>query len=158
MVFPLLSSSAISSISLSDVQTSKKGQKYCTIEFDGKSSIFQLSKDALLSPFQAGIYQKDSAVETRQNLELHVNDELRGILEEYDEFFERELKIMPKATYHKLVQQENDYPARLRLKVNACGPNACHFWQEDQTPLGDVRTVKTTGAKSFRFFWLGRVP
>ena len=54
---------------------------------------------------------------------------------------------MPKATYHKLVQQEGDFPAELRLKVNACGATAARFWKSDQTPLGDIRTIKTAGAK-----------
>ena len=54
---------------------------------------------------------------------------------------------MPKATYHALLQQEGDYPAKIRLKVNANGPSAARFWKSNRTPLGDIRTIKTTGIK-----------
>ena len=41
----------------------------------------------LFSPFQAGVFQKDSATETRQNLVLHLTDPARETLEAFDTFF-----------------------------------------------------------------------
>ena len=150
MPFALLSKAALDSIEVSDAQTSKKGQKFCVIKFNGEQPLFQLCGDALYSPFQAGVFQKDSSVETRQSLELHLTDELKATLEAYDEHFREALKAhAPKASYHPLVKEPDDpqFPASIRLKVNACGPCACRFWNDDQTPLGDVRTIKTAGSR-----------
>ena len=150
MPFALLSKAALDSIEVSDAQTSKKGQKFCVIKFNGEQPLFQLCGDALYSPFQAGVFQKDSSVETRQNLELHLTDDLKATLEEFDEYFREALKVhAPKASYHPLVKEPDDptFPASIRLKVNACGPCACRFWNEDQSPLGDVRTIKTAGCR-----------
>ena len=150
MPFPLLTASATGSCQVGDLQTSKKGQKFCVIRFNGEQPLFQLSGEALYSPFQAGVFQKDSSVETRQNLELHLTDELKATLEAYDQHFREALKAhAPKASYHPLVKEPDDpsFPASIRLKVNACGPCACRFWNEDQSPLGDVRTIKTAGCR-----------
>ena len=150
MPFALLSKAALERIEVSDAQTSKKGQKFCVIKFNGEQPLFQLCGDALYSLFQAGVFQKDSSVETRQNLELHLTDDLKATLEEFDEYFREALKVhAPKASYHPLVKKQDNpiFPVSIRLKMNACGPCACHFWMEDQTPLGDVRTVKTAGVR-----------
>ena len=45
------------------------------------------------------------------------------------------------------MEQDSDYPAKIRLKVNANGPSAARFWKSDKTPLGDIRTIKTVGIK-----------
>ena len=135
---------------ISEPLQSKKGQKFCNIFFNGEQPLWQLGSEALYSPWQAGVYQKDSAVETRQNLDLHLNEEARATLEAFDAHFREALKVhAPKATYHPLVKEADDpsFPCSIKLKVNACGPNACRFWQDDQTPLGDVRSVRTAGAK-----------
>ena len=69
-------------------------------------------------------------------------------LDQMDEYFEKELKkIMPKAQYHKLVQRDEGFPARIRLKCNAVGSTACRFWKADKTPLGDIRTIRTAGVQ-----------
>ena len=148
MSYPLLQKTALDHVSIGELQSSKKGAKILEIKFQNDAPIWQLSSEALYSPFQAGVYQKDSTIETRQNLDLHITDELYTVLKEFDKYFALELKkIMPKATYHNLVQQEGDYPARIRLKVNANGPNAARFWKTDKTPLGDIRTIKNAGIK-----------
>ena len=82
--------------------------------------------------------------------DLHLTEEVRKTLEAFDAHFRDALKMhAPKAAYHPLVKEPDDptFPCSLKLKVNACGSNACRFWQDDQTPLGDIRTVKTAGAK-----------
>ena len=57
-------------------------------------------------------------------------------------------KQAPNASYHQLKQEpEGDYPARIRLKVNATGPMAARLWRPDQTMLGDIRTVATAGTR-----------
>ena len=150
MPFQLLSSTALENITVSEQQTSKKGQKFCTIQINGEQPLWQLSSEPLFSPFQAGVFQKDSATETRQNLVLHLTDPARETLEAFDTFFAETLKIFaPKAQYHPLVKKPDDpsFPCSIQLKVNALGPSACRFWREDQTPLGDVRSVQTAGAK-----------
>ena len=155
MPFPLLASSALSCAEISEPLTSKKGQKFCNIFFNGEQPLWQLSSEALYSPWQAGCFQKDSAVETRQNLDLHLNEEARKTLEAFDAHFREILKEhAPKASYHPLVKEAEDpsFPCSIKFKVNACGANACRFWQEDQTPLGDVRTVKTAGTKIVPIF------
>ena len=74
---------------------------------------------------------------------------LSKVLAQYDICFEKELKNhAPKASYHKLIQEpEGDYPARIRLKVNATGPMAARLWRPDQTMLGDIRSVNTMGTR-----------
>ena len=81
MPFPQLAASALSCLEISEPLTSKKGQKYCNIFFNGEQPLWQLSSEALYSPWQAGVYQKDSATETRQNLDLHLIEEARKTLE-----------------------------------------------------------------------------
>ena len=155
MPFSLLASSALSCAEISEPLTSKKGQKFCNIFFNGEQPLWQLSSEALYSPWQAGVFQKDSAVETRQNLDLHLTEETRATLEAFDAHFREALKVhAPKAAYHPLVKEAEDpnFPCSIKFKVNACGPNACRFWQDDQTPLGDVRSVKTAGAKIVPIF------
>ena len=155
MPFPQLAVSALSCLEISEPLTSKKGQKYCNIFFNGEQLLWQLSSEALYSPWQAGCFQKDSAVETRQNLDLHLNEEARVTLEAFDAYFREALKEhAPKASYHPLVKEAEDpsFPCSIKFKVNACGSSACRFWQEDQTPLGDVRTVKTAGTKIIPIF------
>ena len=150
MPFPLLETSALEHVSVSEQLTSKKGSKYCDVRINGEQPLFQLSSEALHSPFQAGIYQKDSTVETRQNPDLHLTPQLRETLEAFDNHFREALKAhAPKAAYHPLVKQPDDdsFPYSIRLKVNAVGPMACRFWSPDQTPLGDVRSIKTAGAR-----------
>ena len=150
MPFPQLAASALSCLEISEPLTSKKGQKYCNIFFNGEQPLWQLSGEALYSPWQAGVYQKNSIHETCQNLDLHLTEEARKTLEAFDTYFRDALKMhAPKAAYHPLVKEPDDptFPCSIKLKVNACGPNACRFWQDDQTPLGDVRTVRTAGAK-----------
>ena len=148
MPFPLLTPEALAQITIGEIQTSKKGQRYAEVKFDGQQPIWQLTREALCSPWQAGVFQKDSTVETRQNLDLHCTEELLETLDQMDEFFEKELKkIMPKAQYHKLVQRDEGFPARIRLKCNAVGSTACRFWKADKTPLGDIRTIRTAGVQ-----------
>ena len=128
----------------------QKRPKVLQYFFNGEQPLWQLSSEALYSPWQAGVFQKDSATETRQNLDLHLTEEVRKTLEAFDAHFRDALKMhAPKAAYHPLVKEPDDptFPCSLKVKVNACGPNACRFWQDDQTPLGDIRTVKTAGAK-----------
>ena len=141
MPFPQLAASALSCLEISEPLTSKKGQKYCNIFFNGEQPLWQLSSEALYSPWQAGCFQKDSAVETRQNLDLHLNEEARVTLEAFDAYFREALKEhAPKASYHPLVKEAEDpsFPCSIKFKVNACGSSACRFWQEDQIPFGDV--------------------
>ena len=99
MPFQLLSSMAIKHITVSDQQTSKKGQKFCTIQINGEQPLWQLSSEPLFSPFQAGVFQKDSATETRQNLVLHLTDPARETLEAFDTFFCRNIEdFCPKSS------------------------------------------------------------
>ena len=79
MPFPQLAVSALSCLEISEPLTSKKGQKYCNIFFNGEQPLWQLSGETLYSPWQAGVYQKDSATETRQNLDLHLTEEARTV-------------------------------------------------------------------------------
>ncbi len=79
-------------MSLFQISKLRKGQKYCEIKFDGAQPIWQLTKEPLLSRFQAGLCQKDSTVETRQNLDLHLTGELCEILEEFDDYVGQKLK------------------------------------------------------------------
>ena len=133
----------------------QKRPKVLQYFFNGEQPLWQLSSEALYSPWQAGCFQKDSAVETRQNLDLHLNEEVRATLEAFDAYFREALKERaPKASYHPLVKEAEDpsFPCSIKFKMNACGANACRFWQEDQTPLGDVRTVKTAGTKIIPIF------
>ena len=59
----------------------------------------------MYSPFKAGVYQ-GTGQETRVNLDLQVTEELHRICDQYDKYFEQELKkINPKAAYHRLVQE-----------------------------------------------------
>ena len=127
MPFQLLSADAISTVTVGEQQVSRKGQKFSEIRFSGSQPCFQLCAEALYSPFKAGVYQ-GTGQETRVNLDLQITDDLFNILSLYDAFFEKELKkIMPKAQYHKLVQRDEGFPARIRLKCNAVGNTACRF-------------------------------
>ena len=125
MPFQLLSADAISTVTVGEQQVSRKGQKFSEIRFSGNQPCFQLSAEALYSPFKAGVYQ-GTGQETRVNLDLQITDDLFNVLSLFDYHFEKELKkLAPKANYHKLIQEpEGDYPARIRLKVNATGPMA----------------------------------
>ena len=139
MPFALLSTDALKKCSVGELQVSRKGQKYAEIKFDGEQANFQLSSEALFSPFNAGIYQGTGA-ETRVNLDLQINDALRPILDAYDKFFETQIKkLAPKASYHRLVQENQDYPARLRLKVNTFGLKAARMWKPDQSLIGGIK-------------------
>ena len=148
MPFQLLSADAISTVTVGDQQVSRKGQKFSEIRFSGNQPCFQLCAEALYSPFKAGVYQ-GTGQETRVNLDLQITDDLFNVLSLFDHHFEKELKkLAPKANYHKLIQEpEGDYPARIRLKVNATGPMAARLWRPDQTMLGDIRSVNTMGTR-----------
>ena len=148
MPFPLLSVDALRTVSVGEQQTSRKGQKFSEIKFSGEQPCFQLSSEALYSPFKAGVYQ-ETGQETRLNLDLHISDSLRPILEAYDQFFAAEIKkLAPKANYHALVQEsEGDYPSKLRLKVNTQGMLAARIWRPDQSLAGNIRAVNTAGAR-----------
>ena len=65
MPFPLLTPEALAQITIGEIQTSKKGQRYAEMKFDGQQPIWQLNKEDLYSPWQAGVFQKDNTVETR---------------------------------------------------------------------------------------------
>jgi len=148
MPFPQLSTESLRTVTVGEQQTSRKGQKFSEIKFSGEQPCFQLSAEALYSPFNASVYQGDGT-ETRLNLDLHISDALRPILEAYDEFFAKEIKkVAPKANYHALVQEsEGDFPPKLRLKVNVQGQLAARIWRPDQTLAGNIRAVKTAGAR-----------
>ena len=148
MPFPLLSVDALRTVSVGEQQTSRKGQKFSEIKFSGEQPCFQLSSEALFSPFNSGVYQGDGT-ETRLNLDLHISDTLRPILEAYDQFFAAEIKkLAPKANYHALVQEsEGDYPSKLRLKANTQGMLAARIWRPDQSLAGNIRAVNTAGAR-----------
>ena len=142
MPYELLSKDALKECHVGEILTGKK-QKYADIQFDGKQKIFQLSASPLVSPFQAGVFQDDGTA-TRLNLELNIDENTQQVLEAFDTFFSEQIKkLAPGKTYHPLIQKHGDYPARIRCKVNAQGPNAARFWSADQTPLGNVRTVDT---------------
>ena len=51
MPFQLLSSTALENITVSEQQTSKKGQKFCTIQFNGEQPLWQLSSEPLFFTF-----------------------------------------------------------------------------------------------------------
>jgi len=139
MPFPTLSTDALNKCSVGELQVSRKGQKYAEIKFNGEQANFQLSSEALFSPFNAGVYQGTGS-ETRVNLDLQINDALKPVLEAYDNFFEAEIKkLAPKASYHRLVQEHGDYPARLRLKVNTFGLKAARMWKPDQSLIGGIK-------------------
>ena len=144
MPFQLLSADAISTVTVGDQQVSRKGQKFSEIRFSGNQPCFQLCAEAS----RPGMYQ-GTGQETRVNLDLQITDDLFNILSLYDAFFEKELKkLAPKASDHRLIQEpEGDYPARIRLKVNATGPMAARLWRPDQTMLGDIRSVNTMGTR-----------
>ena len=148
MPFTLLSTEALRTVTVGEQQTSRKGQKFSEIKFAGEQPCFQLSTEALFSPFKCGVYQGDGT-ETRLDLDLHISDALRPVLEAYDEFFAKEIKkVAPKANYHALVQEsEGDFPPKLRLKVNVQGQLAARIWRPDQTLAGNIRTVKMAGAR-----------
>ena len=106
MPFPLLNADAISTVTVGEQQVSRKGQKFSEIRLDGTSPCFQLSSEALYCPFKAGVYQ-GTGTETRVNLDLHVSEALRAVLDKYDEFFAQEIKkIVPKAAYHTIIQEQ----------------------------------------------------
>ena len=92
MPFALLATSALNIIEIAEPQTSKKGQIFCAIHFNGEQPLWQLNNEALYSPFQAGVYQKDSNIETRQNLDLHLTSDLQKTLEAFDEYFREYLE------------------------------------------------------------------
>ena len=148
MPFPLLNVDALRTVSVGEQQTSRKGQKFSEIKFSGEQPCFQLSSEALFSPFKAGVYQ-ETGTETRLNLDLHISDSLRPVLEAYDEFFAKEIKkLAPKANYHALVQESGgDYPSKFRLKVNSQGQLAARVWRPDQTLAGNIKAVNTAGAR-----------
>ena len=142
MPYELLSKNSLKECHVGEILSGKK-QKYAEIHFDGKQKIFQLSASPLVSPFQAGVFQDDGTA-TRLNLELNIDDSTQHVLEAFDNYFSEQIKKLALGkTYHPLVQKHGDYPARIRCKVNANGPNAARFWAADQTPLGNVRTVDT---------------
>ena len=149
MPFTLLSTEALRTVTVGEQQTSRKGQKFSEIKFAGEQPCFQLSTEALFSPFKCGVYQGDGT-ETRLNLDLHISETLRPILEAYDEFFAKEIKkLAPKANYHPLVQESDggQYPAKLRLKVNSQGQMAARIWRPDQTLAGNIKAVNTAGSR-----------
>ena len=124
MPFALLSTDALKKCSVGELQVSRKGQKYAEIKFNGEQASFQLSSEALFSPFNAGIYQGTGA-ETRVNLDLQINDALKPVLEACDTFFETEIKkLAPKASYHRLVQEHDVYriDARKRARKKESDP------------------------------------
>ena len=148
MPFSHISEKQLADCKVGEQQVSRKGQKFAPIHFNGSQPCFQLGAEALYSPFKAGVYQ-GTGQETRVNLDLQVTEELHWILDQYDIFFEKELKKhAPKASYHRLVQEpEGDYPARMRIKVNSTGPLAARLWRPDQSLIGDIRKVNTQGCK-----------
>ena len=91
------------------------------------------------------MFQDDGSA-TRLNFDLNLDENTISTLHAFDSFFEEKLKILaPGKSYHKLVQQPGDYPARIRLKVNTTGPHAGRMWAADKTPLGNARNVNTVG-------------
>ena len=83
MPFQLLSADAISTVTVGDQQVSRKGQKFSEIRFSGNQPCFQLSAEALYSPFKAGVYQ-GTGQETRVNLDLQITDDLFNVLSLFD--------------------------------------------------------------------------
>ena len=148
MPFPLLSANVSTGCSVSELQKGKR-QQYSEIRFGGECPIFQLSKAPLVSPFSAGVFQEDpSKPATRLNLDLTLDAETESVLRQVDEFFEKKLQeIAPGKSYHRLVQQQGDYPARVRCKANTSGPMAARFWSAEQTPLGNIRQVECANAQ-----------
>ena len=127
MPYTILSKDILNKCELSELLTSKKGQKYAEIKIDGGQPIFQLSTAPLFSPFQAGVFQ-DDGTQTRLNFDLNLDEQTISTLQAFDSFFEEKLKqLAPGKSYHKLIQQAGDYPARLRTKVNTTGPHAARF-------------------------------
>ena len=107
MPFQLLSADAISTVTVGDQQVSRKGQKFSEIRFSGNQPCFQLSAEALYSPFKAGVYQ-GTGQETRVNLDLQITDDLFNILSLYDAFFEKELKKQKPGIWAvRLASQQN---------------------------------------------------
>ena len=103
-----------------------------------------------MSPFSAGVFQEDpSKPATRLNLDLTQDAETDSVQRQVDEFFEKKKlqEIAPGKSYHRLVQQQGDYPARVRCKANTSGPMAARFWSAEQTPLGNIRQVECANAQ-----------
>mgnify|MGYP004116564093 CR=1 FL=1 len=88
MPFALRSADALNTVTVGEQQTSRKGQKYSEIRFSGTQPCFQLSAEAVYSPFKAGLYQ-GTGQETRVNLDLQITDDLFNILSLYDAFSKR---------------------------------------------------------------------
>ena len=144
MPFALLPADA--AFEVGELQTSKKGQKFCDIRIAGECPSFQLSPLPLYSPFGVGVYQ-GTGEESRMNWDLHIDEQTKQRLLVWDAFFARELKKHAKnAQYHPIVQCDGEHPDKVRMKINCAGPHAARIWSDKQEPLGDVRKLATAGA------------
>ena len=85
MPYDLLSKSALDALHVGEVQTSKRGSKFCLIDFAGEQPLFRLSTEPLHSPFDAGVFNGDGT-ETRLNLDLHADKQVEEVLKEFDTF------------------------------------------------------------------------
>ena len=159
MPFPLLSSNTLQQIHVSELQKGSRGQSYAEITINGEKPTFQLSKAPLLSPFSASVFQEDpSKPATRLNLDLQLDGATRNTLEAFDKFFAEKVKeIAPGKTWHKLVQENGGYPARVRTKANTSGPNSARCWSADQTSLGNIRQTETAGANCTACVRIGKL-
>ena len=150
MPFALLAPKLLEKCKVSELQKSARGQQFAEICFEGgdEKPIFQLSKAPLTSPFSASVFQEDpQKPATRLNLDLTLDAATKETLEAFDRYFSEKLKeIAPNKNWHKLVQENAGYPARVRCKINVSGPSGARIWGADQTALGNIRQVDTCGA------------
>ena len=91
MPYSILSQDVLKQCACSEIITGKKGQKYAEIKFDDAQTIFQLSKEPLCSPCQAGVFQDDGTA-TRINLELNVDENTQKVLDSFDNFFQENIE------------------------------------------------------------------
>ena len=131
---------------IGQVVSTKRGQKLATITVNGGTPLWQLTSfdKPLYCPFGAGVFQAKGG-ETRLNLDVRIEGELLTIFNALDEQLENKLKGNT-GTYHKMVNDDGEYGARVRMKVNTNGLNAAGFFSLDHEALGRVDNVNTRGA------------
>ena len=155
MPFDLLSKSALDALHVGEVQTSKRGSKFCLIDFAGENLLWRLSQEPLHSPFDAGVYQGDGT-ETRLNLDIRLDEESKALFESLDTAFQK-LIGPQKSTYHPMLHDDGEYGTRLRIKVSTSGMKATILWSKDKARLGTVKDVDTRGAYLVPVFGFSKV-
>jgi len=151
---------------LADQFVTAKGAKTCLLTVEGKPFTFQPS-ERVTCPFGISSWEEDSA---RKNLELRCTPELEEffggldawavayIAQHSNRLLKKQLSVETiRENYKPTLNKKADYPALLRTKINASGPKALRFWDEQgkatEEPQ-DWRSVECTVQLHVKNLWI----